>query len=100
MHSVIKAEIAQLEERQTEDLAVPGSNPGFGIKLFFPFNLFSKKKKKWKFASLKWEHLYQLQQPFLGTIRTTPFPETHLVDTFYAAGWCVRIFSDGRAPVA
>ena len=30
------AEIAQLGERQTEDLKVPGSIPGFG-KLFFSF---------------------------------------------------------------
>ena len=28
------AEIAQLGERQTEDLKVPGSIPGFGINLF------------------------------------------------------------------
>lgn len=33
------AVIAQLGERQTEDLEVPGSIPGHGISLFFsPFN--------------------------------------------------------------
>jgi hypothetical protein len=30
-----QAEIAQLGERQTEDLEVPGSIPGFGILLQF-----------------------------------------------------------------
>ena len=31
------AEIAQLGERQTEDLKVPGSIPGFGIKFYIFF---------------------------------------------------------------
>ena len=39
------AEIAQLGERQTEDLKVPGSIPGGG-KLFFIFKVFLKNKSK------------------------------------------------------
>ena len=33
--TTIEAAIAQLGERQTEDLKVPGSIPGGGIKIFF-----------------------------------------------------------------
>ena len=32
------ADIAQLGERQTEDLKVPGSIPGVGILLFLAYN--------------------------------------------------------------
>ena len=39
------AAIAQLGERQTEDLKVPGSIPGGG-KLFFIFKVFLKTKVK------------------------------------------------------
>ena len=36
-----RAAIAQLGERQTEDLKVPGSIPGRGMYFFFNFLLFS-----------------------------------------------------------
>ena len=35
MYHIITAAIAQLGERQTEDLKVPGSIPGGGINNFF-----------------------------------------------------------------
>ena len=35
MHQAADAAIAQLGERQTEDLKVPGSIPGLGIVRFF-----------------------------------------------------------------
>ena len=35
LFTTIEAAIAQLGERQTEDLKVPGSIPGGGIKIFF-----------------------------------------------------------------
>ena len=48
-YTTFNAEIAQLGERQTEDLKVPGSIPGFGTRNFFSlkyklqrFNLSSK----------------------------------------------------------
>ena len=42
-----KAAIAQLGERQTEDLKVPGSIPGGGIFYYFFFrNFFSDVRKK------------------------------------------------------
>jgi hypothetical protein len=32
------AQVAQLGERQTEDLNVPGSSPGLGIRFFYNYN--------------------------------------------------------------
>ena len=50
-----EAEIAQLGERQTEDLPVPGSIPGFGIFFSFINQIIRQTKvqsikstKKWK----------------------------------------------------
>ena len=41
--NMIKASIAQLGERQTEDLKVPGSIPGGGIQYMFIFIFIIKK---------------------------------------------------------
>ena len=40
---MLSASIAQLGERQTEDLKVPGSIPGGGILLYFYFLLFNSR---------------------------------------------------------
>ena len=47
----ISAEIAQLGERQTEDLNVPGSIPGFG-------KMSSKKKKERKLDRIVFQHKF------------------------------------------
>ena len=41
----MEAAIAQLGERQTEDLKVPGSIPGGGTFFFFTFESFQRSKK-------------------------------------------------------
>ena len=48
------ADIAQLGERQTEDLKVPGSIPGVGI---YFFGLVSVNGVRWPFAGLQPWHL-------------------------------------------
>ena len=50
--ALLQAEIAQLGERQTEDLEVPGSIPGLGTTFFFVFDeclYFKHKTSKLKF---------------------------------------------------
>jgi hypothetical protein len=51
MHANRTAGIAQLGERQTEDLKVPGSIPGHGIILLFSLFLIST-HSKWAFDAI------------------------------------------------